>query len=154
MHPLLAVVSGACQGVAKTSQLRRFFDRREMLHVMYSVAPAVSRDSPGSCRPGSAVPLRRAAIAGRRWSRGCGLRLRVVHEVLQLFAGLEEGNLLRRHFHLRAGLRIAPDAPAALPRAEASESADLDLVALLQSLNDALEDGFDNRSRIPCAATP
>ena len=72
-------------------------------------------------------------------ARGAAAGARVIDEVLQLFAGLEEGNLLGRHFHFGAGLRIAPGAAAALARAEAAEAADFDLVAGLQRADDAFE---------------
>src|SRR5258708_8350638 len=81
--------------------------------------------------------------------RRCGsLSLRAIHKVFQFFAGLEEGNFLGWHFLLRAGLRIAAHAPAALPRAEAAESADLDLLALLEGSNDAIENSFDDGLRL------
>src|SRR5436309_3131297 len=50
--------------------------------------------------------------------------------------------------YLRAGFRIAADSSAALPRAEATESADLDLLALLQGFNDAIENSFDDGLRL------
>src|SRR5579884_1054470 len=81
---------------------------------------------------------------------GCGghsCGFRAVDEILELLAGLEERNFLRRHFHFGASLWIAAHPPAPLPRAEAPKSANLDLVALLQSVNDALEDGFDDGLR-------
>src|SRR6202030_1648469 len=71
--------------------------------------------------------------------------IRVVHKILQLFTGLEEGNLLGRHIHFGARLGVTPDAPAPLPGAKASKSADLDFVALLQGLNNALENRLHNR---------
>src|ERR1700761_3251779 len=69
--------------------------------------------------------LRRFARCLRRGARGR------IHEILQFLAWLEEGNLLCRHFHLFAGLRISSHAPAALPCAEAAKSANFDFVALL-----------------------
>ncbi len=62
--------------------------------------------------------------------------------------GLKNGILLRRHFHLGAGLRIASGAAAALPRAETAEAANFDLVAGLQSGDDAVENRFDHQLRI------
>src|SRR2546430_8129098 len=44
--------------------------------------------------------------------------------------------------------KIAADSSAALPRAEAAESADLDLLALLQGFNDAIENSFDDGLRL------
>src|SRR6266851_1258059 len=77
-------------------------------------------------------------------ARGRGLGFRVIDKVLELFAGLEEGNFLGRHFDLLAGFGIAADAPAALARAEAAEPADLDLLAFLEGTNDAIENRFDD----------
>src|SRR5260370_11683678 len=82
----------------------------------------------------------------------CSLSLGVIHEVLQFFAGLEEGNFLGGHFHFRAGLRIAADSSAAFASAEAAESADLDLLALLQGANDAIENRFDDGLRLLAGA--
>src|ERR1700688_4538777 len=86
----------------------------------------------------------------RRRSRGSGsasfrtVAFRVVHKILQLFTGLEEGNLLGRYIDFGARLGVTPDAPPPLPGAKASKSADLDFVALLQGLNDALENRLHN----------
>src|SRR5260370_180708 len=63
----------------------------------------------------------------------CSLSLGVIHEVLQFFAGLEEGNFLGGHFHFRAGLRISADSSAPFAGSEAPESADTALLALLQA---------------------
>src|SRR5260370_26101701 len=72
------------------------------------------------------------------------LSLRVIHEVLQFFAGFEEGNFLGGHIHFRPGLRISADSSAAFARAEAAESAGLNFLALLQGTNDAIEKRFDD----------
>src|SRR6266851_6525471 len=82
-------------------------------------------------------------IAARRTCGGSP-RLRAVYKILQFFAGLEEGDLLRRNFDLCAGFWIAADAPAALPRAETSESANLDFFALLQGFDNAFKNSFDD----------
>src|SRR6266849_205465 len=81
-------------------------------------------------------------------ARGRGLGFRAIHKIFQLFTGLEDGNFLGRHFDLLAGFRIAADSSAALPSAEAAESADLDLLALLQGTNDAIENSFDDGLRL------
>src|ERR1700736_2255574 len=86
----------------------------------------------GPCRGTGSTSFRSVAI-------------RVVHKILQFLTRLEEGNLLGRHIHFGPRLGITADAPAPLPGAKASKSADLDLVALLQGLNDALENGLHNR---------
>src|SRR5216684_5011564 len=81
-------------------------------------------------------------------ARGRGLGFRVIHKILQLFAGLEEGNFLGGHFDLLAGLGIAADSTTALARAEATEPADLDLLALLEGTDDAIENRFDDGLRL------
>src|SRR5437016_12497051 len=68
----------------------------------------------------------------------------VIDKVFQVFAGLEIGNFLSRHSDFFSGLAIAPHASAALARSEAAEAANLDLFALLQSADDALEYGLYN----------
>src|SRR5207248_1414321 len=67
-----------------------------------------------------------------------------VYQVFQLFAGLEERNLLGRHLDARPGLGIASDTWLALPRAKAAKAADLDLVARSQRLHDAVKDGLND----------
>src|SRR5579859_1959019 len=71
-----------------------------------------------------------------------------VNEVLQFFAWLEKRNSLGRHFHLRAGLRIAADPASALPRTKATKTANLNLVVLLQRLDNAFKHCLDNRFRL------
>src|ERR1017187_637254 len=74
--------------------------------------------------------------------------IRRIHEILQFLAGLEEGNFLWRHFHLGPGLGIPPHPPAPLAGAKAAEAANFDLVARLQGLDDALENGLDDGLRL------
>src|SRR5205823_5508981 len=81
-------------------------------------------------------------------TRGRSLGLGAIHEILQLSAGLEEGNFLGGHFYFRSGLGIAANSPAALPGAETSESPDFDFLALLQRLDDAIENSFDDGLRL------
>src|SRR5437879_5981255 len=81
-------------------------------------------------------------------ARGCCLGLGAIHEVFQLFAGLEERNLFGGHFDLCSGFRIAANSSAALPGAEAAESPDFDLLPLLQRLDDAIENSFDDGLRL------
>src|SRR5688572_6342980 len=77
---------------------------------------------------------------GRRLGR---LRL-AVDEILQLLARLEVRHLLRRHIDLVAGLRVAALPRLALPQAETAEPSQLDLLAAVQRVDDALEDGIDD----------
>ena len=70
----------------------------------------------------------------------------MIHEVLEFFTGLKERNFLWGDFHFRAGLRVASGATAAFARAEAAETADLDLVVGLKSRNNALENRLDRKS--------
>ena len=79
--------------------------------------------------------------SGGRRSRARFLDI-VIHHVLQLFAGLEEGNLLGRHFHSVAGFGVAADAWFALTGAEAAEAANLNFVACAQGTHHAVKDGF------------
>src|SRR5205809_666709 len=74
----------------------------------------------------------------------CRLGLGVVHEVFQLLAGLEEGNFLGGDFDLCSSFRIAPNSSTALAGAEAAESPDFDLLSLLQGLDNAIENSFDD----------
>src|SRR5438552_2991580 len=74
----------------------------------------------------------------------CRLGLGVVHEVFQLLAGLEEGNFLGGDFDLCSRFRIAPNSSTALAGAEAAESPDFDLLSLLQGLDNAIENSFDD----------
>src|ERR1051325_1047515 len=69
----------------------------------------------------------------------------VIHKIFQFLAGLEIRNLLRGHFNSFPGLWIAAHASPAFAGAEAAKAANLDLFALLQSADDAVEYGFDNR---------
>src|SRR5712692_1593141 len=81
-------------------------------------------------------------------ARGRRLGFCAIDKVFELFAGLEKGNFLGRHFHFRTGFRIAAHSSAPLARAEAAESADLDLLALLQGTDDAIENRFDDGFRL------
>src|SRR5437016_3705876 len=94
-----------------------------------------------SKRPNShAHGVRRRGRRGRTWRR----RDFFVDELLELFAGLEVRNLLRRDVHLVAGLRVASLAGFALAEAEAAEPAQLDLLAAMQRVDDALEHRVDD----------
>src|SRR5208282_5421660 len=100
----------------------------------------VSRGSPQSFRARRSV--------GRLGRRGRGLRGGIrVDEFLELFAGLEEGDALGRHFHFLAGLGVAPGAATALARTEAAKAADLDFLVVFERLDDAFEDGLDDGLR-------
>src|SRR5689334_11086825 len=71
----------------------------------------------------------------------------VIHKILQFLAGLEIRNLLRLHFHFFSGLWIAPYASPALAGAKAAKASNFDFFALLQSGDDVVKYGFDNRFR-------
>src|SRR5260221_8014616 len=66
----------------------------------------------------------------------------LVNQVLQLFTGFKEWDLLGGHFHASAGLGVAAHARLALAGAEAAKAADLDLVAGAQRAHHAVEDGL------------
>src|SRR6185369_14071602 len=74
---------------------------------------------------------------------GCLLRL-PVDEILQFLAGLEIRNLLRRNVHLVTGFRVAALAGLALAKAEAAKTAEFDLLAAMQRVDDALEHRVDD----------
>src|SRR5689334_11292568 len=80
----------------------------------------------------------------RRWGRRRCSRSGFVYQILQLFAGLEEGNLLGRNFDALTCLRIASYARTPLARTEAAKAADLDLVACAQRAYYAVENCFHN----------
>ena len=67
--------------------------------------------------------------------------MQTINHFAKFPARLEEGNPLRWHFDWSSGFWIARDAPSSLPRVEASESADLNLVPSSQSTNDAVKYG-------------
>ena len=67
-----------------------------------------------------------------------------VDRVTQLFGWLEEWNAFGWDVDLGAGLGIASSAGVALAGAKASEAANLDLVASLQSSDDSFEESIDD----------
>src|SRR6478752_5105372 len=69
---------------------------------------------------------------------GCLLRL-PVDEILQFLAGLEIRNLLRRNVHLVTGFWVTALAGLSLAKAEAAKTAEFDLLAAMQRVDDALE---------------
>src|SRR5215469_11657507 len=71
----------------------------------------------------------------------------VVYKIFQFLAGLEIRNLFRGHFHFFSGLGVTPNTSAALACAEAAEATNFDFFAFLQSTNDAVKYGLDNRFR-------
>src|SRR5688500_18395313 len=70
---------------------------------------------------------------------GSGL---TVQQRLQFLAHLEVRDLLGRNVDLLAGLRVAAHPRGAIPEAEASKAPDLDLLAVLEGVHDALERRF------------
>src|SRR5688500_5489748 len=68
----------------------------------------------------------------------------LVDQVLQFLAGLEVRDLLRRDADLVAGLGVAALARLATAKPEAAEAAELDLLAAVQRIDDALEDRIDD----------
>jgi hypothetical protein len=94
---------------------------------------------------GRYTPVRRcgpATAGGGGDDRGrLGL---LVDEFLEFLAGLEVRHLLRRDVHLVARLRVAPLARLAAAQPEAPEPAQLDLLAAVQRVDDALEDRVDD----------
>src|SRR4051794_14236949 len=77
----------------------------------------------------------------------CGKRGRfrfAVDQLLELLARLEVRHLLRRNVHLVAGLGIAPLPRFTPPEPETAEPPQLDLLAAMQRVDDALEDRVDD----------
>ena len=65
-------------------------------------------------------------------------------QLLQLLAGLEVGDALRRHVHPVAGPRVAGRARLAAPETEAAEAAEFDLLSPVQRLHDAPDHGVND----------
>src|SRR5688572_14040597 len=89
----------------------------------------------------------RSLRRGRRSSLYSLRRFRhgLVDQFLQFLAGLEVRDLLRRHFQLLPGLRIAAGAGLAAAQAEAAEAAELDLLSGAEGVDDGVEDDVDDR---------
>src|SRR5882757_7099388 len=92
------------------------------------------------------APETQSRVLTRRGRRHRGaLAVRCVYEIFELFARLEKGDLLRRHFHFFPGFRVPPHSAAALASAEASKATNLNLLTLLQRANNAVENSLDDR---------
>src|SRR4051812_17361962 len=87
----------------------------------------------GPCARVGKIPtyLGAAIVCGSCWCGG----LAIIHHILQLFAGLKEGNFLRRNIDAVPSFRIASDARFSLSSAEAAEAANFDLVSGTQRAN-------------------
>src|SRR5579863_1553131 len=103
--------------------------------------------------PGEASLSRKAEAGNARGrastqSRGLGRllfwSLLRVHQVAKLFGWLEIRNSLGRDFHPLAGLGVAANAGIALADAERAETANLDLVALVQCPDHRLKNCLHN----------
>src|SRR5580700_3033582 len=84
------------------------------------------------CTLTSTAPFLSRGCGGGWWRRRSGVRNTLVHQILQLFAGLEKRNFLGGHFNFLAGLGIPSHPRFALARAEAAKAANLNLVARAQ----------------------
>src|SRR6516165_11103243 len=94
------------------------------------------------CRRQTAGSWERLGLLRRRGCcrrRGRGFTISGVYQVLQLFTGLEERDLLGGNLHPITGLRVASHARLALTGAEAAKTANLDFVAYSQGTHDAVE---------------
>src|SRR5215469_718237 len=100
----------------------------------------------GNIRKGGELRRARTSLTALRISGG-GMCGGVIHKIFQFLAGFEVRNFLRGHFHFFSGLRIASHASTPLAGAETTESANFDFFAFLQSANDAVKYGLDNRFR-------
>src|SRR5687768_3348872 len=72
-------------------------------------------------------------------------RLLEIHALAKLLARLEVRNVLLRHQHLLAGLRIAPGPRRPVVEAEAAEPADLDALAFREAFGHRVEDHLDRK---------
>src|ERR1039457_3305356 len=70
--------------------------------------------------------------------------VQTINQLAKFLARFEEGNSLRGHFDSGSGFWIASDARSSLPRVEASESTDLNLVPRSQGTDDAVKYGTDD----------
>jgi len=112
---------------------------------------ALTRRSP---RPYTRLRGRRPtipAMGGRRrfrrrllGQRRHGLRRAPVDRLLQLLAGLEADDALRRHVDAVAGPGVAAPVRPAAPETERAEAAQFHLVPVAQRLDDAAEQGVDD----------
>src|SRR3954466_8020418 len=84
------------------------------------------------------VPWRTFSRTGRKRFRF------LIDEFLQFLTGLEVRHLLRRDVHAVAGFRVPALPRLALPQAKAAEPPQLDLLAAMQCVDDALEHGVDD----------
>ena len=107
------------------------------------------RDTGGGChRFGPIIPTRCPARSGSVFgcaTVGAGNRSVgfAVDQLLQLFPRRVR-DLLRRNVHLVSGLRVAALPRFAPTEAEAAEPSQLDLLAAMQRVDDALENGVDD----------
>jgi hypothetical protein len=62
-----------------------------------------------------------------------------IYEIAEFLAGFEERDALGRDIDLGTGFGVAAGAGVALPRAEAAEAADFDLVTGFESVDDGIE---------------
>src|SRR6266566_2294131 len=116
-------------------------------HPVSGLLPVTYSSRHGDQRRSNLNGLYRARdVAGDRCRFGCfGL---AVDQFFQFLAGLEVRHLLRRHIHLVTRLGIPALAGLALAEAEAAESAQLDLLAPVQRVDDAPEHRVDDDFRM------
>src|SRR5688572_9070216 len=94
---------------------------------------------------GSLVEGSRMVLVALGGAQNRELRDRLtVERVLQNLAGFEGEDAASRNRNLFPGLRIPADAGLLLPHDEVTETRDLDLLAALESLLDAVEDSLDD----------
>src|ERR1051325_6080143 len=89
---------------------------------------------------------RAMSVITDRWRRGCRRRMCavvVVDEFFQFFAGFEIRNSLGGDAHGIARLRISTAPRPTLSHAKTANAAHLNLLALIQGLNDAFKNDFD-----------
>jgi hypothetical protein len=78
---------------------------------------------------------------------------RAIDPLLQPLARLERQHLARGDLDAVPGLRIAPAPGGLLADAEVAEAHDLHILALLEAVEDDVEDGLHDRRRLPLGKT-
>ena len=93
------------------------------------------------------MAVRRSPASDNGGGTGCaGSRL---ISSLQILAGLEVRDALRRHVHAVAGPGVAAPVRLAAPEPETAEAAEFHLLPSVQRLDDAAEHGVDDDFGVP-----
>src|SRR3954467_5066174 len=119
---------------------------RQTRHKKYSPWLLPRSECREDARGSTAGPFLDAGDVGvdaHRWRRRRRLRF-AIDQLFEFLARLEVRHLFWRHIHFVAGLRVAPFARLTTSQTKASKSAQFDLLAAMQRVDDALEHGVDD----------